>query len=318
MRQYLMRRLMLIPVLVLGITLIDFMFINLTPGDPVTALVNPNELVGMDPAQIEFRREQLGLNKPLIEQYWIWLREMATGNLGYSIAKSQPVSTLMWNGLKNTVVLMSLSIVISAAVGIIFGIISAVRPHSSVDYFLTAAAFIGVGMPSFFFALILINIFALNLGWFPTSGILTPGDGSITDRLQYLVLPLMALSINGSGSIMRYMRSGLIEEMNEDYVTTARAKGLKANTVVMRHAVRNALLPLITVLALQIPRLFGGAVIIETIFNIPGIGLTLVNAMNTKDYPLLMGGILLSGIMVLLSSLIADIAYAIADPRIRY
>jgi peptide/nickel transport system permease protein len=318
MRQYLMRRILLIPVLVLGITLIDFMFINLTPGDPVTALVNPNELVGMDPAQIEFRREQLGLNKPLIEQYWIWLREMATGNLGYSIAKSQPVSTLMWNGLKNTFVLMSLSIVISAVIGIVFGIISAVKPHSFVDYFLTAAAFVGVGMPSFFFALILINIGALNLGWFPTSGILTPGDGSIPDRAKYLVLPLLALSINGSGSIMRYMRSGLIEVMNEDYVTTARAKGLKANTVVMRHAVRNALLPLITVLALQIPRLFGGAVIIETIFNIPGIGLTLVNAMNTKDYPLLMGGILLSGIMVLLSSLIADIAYAIADPRIRY
>jgi peptide/nickel transport system permease protein len=318
MRQYLMRRILLIPVLVLGITLIDFMFINLTPGDPVSALVNPNELVGMDPAQIEFRREQLGLNKPLAEQYWIWLREMATGNLGYSIAKSQPVSTLMWNGLKNTFVLMSLSIVISAVVGIVFGIISAVKPHSFVDYFLTAAAFIGVGMPSFFFALILINIGALNLGWFPTSGILTPGDGSLPDRAKYLVLPLLALSINGSGSIMRYMRSGLIEVMNEDYVTTARAKGLKANTVVMRHAVRNALLPLITVLALQIPRLFGGAVIIETIFNIPGIGLTLVNAMNTKDYPLLMGGILLSGIMVLLSSLIADIAYAIADPRIRY
>jgi peptide/nickel transport system permease protein len=318
MRQYLLRRLLLIPVLVIGITLIDFMFINLTPGDPVTALVNPNELVGMDPAQIEFRREQLGLNKPLIEQYWIWLREMATGNLGYSIAKSQPVSTLMWNGLKNTFVLMTLSIVISAVVGIVFGIISAVKPHSFIDYFLTAAAFIGVGMPSFFFALILINVGALNLGWFPTSGILTPGDGSISDRAQYLVLPLLALSINGSGSIMRYMRSGLIEVMNEDYVTTARAKGLKANTVVMRHAVRNALLPLITVLALQIPRLFGGAVIIETIFNIPGIGLTLVNAMNTKDYPLLMGGILLSGIMVLLSSLIADIAYAIADPRIRY
>jgi peptide/nickel transport system permease protein len=318
MRQYLMRRILLIPVLVLGITLIDFMFINLTPGDPVSALVNPNELVGMDPAQIEFRREQLGLNKPLVEQYWIWLKEMATGNLGYSIAKSQPVSSLMWSGLKNTFVLMTLSIVISAVIGIVFGIISAVKPHSFVDYFLTAAAFIGVGMPSFFFALILINIGALNLGWFPTSGILTPGDGSIPDRAKYLVLPLLALSINGSGSIMRYMRSGLIEVMNEDYVTTARAKGLKANTVVMRHAVRNALLPLITVLALQIPRLFGGAVIIETIFNIPGIGLTLVNAMNTKDYPLLMGGILLSGIMVLMSSLIADIAYAIADPRIRY
>lgn len=318
MRQYLMRRILLIPLLVLGITLLDFTFINLTPGDPVTALMNPNELVGMDPVQIEFRREQLGLNKPILERYVIWLKEMATGNLGYSIAKSQPVSTLMWNGLKNTFVLMTLSIVISALVGIIFGIISAVKPHSFIDYFLTAAAFVGVGMPSFFFALILINVGALNLGWFPTSGIITPGDGSLTDRIQYLVLPLLALSINGAGSIMRYMRAGLIEVMHEDYVTTARAKGLKANTVVMRHAVRNALLPIITVLALQIPRLFGGAVIIETIFNIPGMGLTMVNAMNTKDYPLLMGGILLAGIMVLLSSLVADIAYALADPRIRY
>jgi len=318
MRQYLFRRLLLIPVLVLGITLLDFMFINLTPGDPVTALVNPNELVGMDPVQIEHRREQLGLNKPLLEQYGIWLKEMATGNLGYSIAKSQPVSTLMWNGIKNTVVLMSLSIMISAVIGIMFGIISAVRPHTFIDYFLTTAAFIGVGMPSFFFALILINIGALNLQWFPTSGIITPGDGSLPDRISHLVLPLIALSINGAGSIMRYMRSGLIEVLHEDYVTTARAKGLRQNSVVMQHAVRNALLPIITVLGLQIPRLFGGAVIIESIFNIPGIGLTMVQAMNTKDYPLMMGGILLAGIMVLFSSLIADIAYAIADPRIRF
>lgn len=313
-----MRRLLLIPLLVIGITLLDFMFINLTPGDPVSALMNPNELVGMDPQQIEFRREQLGLNKPIVERYVIWLKEMATGNLGYSIAKSQPVSTLMWNGIKNTVVLMGLSIVISAVIGILFGIISALKPHSWVDYLLTTAAFVGVGMPSFFFALILINVGALNLGWFPTSGIITPGDGSLTDRLQHLVLPLIALSINGSGSIMRYMRAGLIEVMHEDYVTTARAKGLKGSSVVMSHAVRNALLPIITVLGLQIPRLFGGAVVIETIFNIPGIGLTMVQAMNTKDYPLIMGGILLTGIMVLISSLIADIAYAIADPRIRY
>ena len=318
MRQYLMRRILLSPILVIGLTVLDFTFMNLTPGDPVTALMNPNEMVAMDPVQIEHRREQLGLNKPIIERYVIWLREMATGNLGYSIAKSQPVADLLWNGVKNTIVLMGFSIVISAVIGIVFGIISAVRPHSFIDYFLTAAAFIGVGMPSFFFALILINVGALNLGWFPTSGIITPGDGSFTDRLQHLVLPLIALSINGSGSIMRYMRSGLLEVMHEDYVTTARAKGLKANTVVMRHAVRNALLPIITVLGLQIPRLFGGAVIIETIFNIPGIGLTMVQAMNTKDYPLIMGGILLAGIMVLLSSLIADIAYAVADPRIRY
>jgi peptide/nickel transport system permease protein len=173
-------------------------------------------------------------------------------------------------------------------------------------------------MPSFFFALILILFGSLKFGWFPTSGILTPGDGSITDRVQYMVLPLIALSINGSGSIMRYMRSGLIEVTHEDYVTTARAKGLKDSTVVLRHAVRNALLPIITVLGLHIPALFSGAVIIESVFGIPGIGLTLVSAMNAKDYPVIMGGILLTGVLVLISSVLADIAYAFVDPRIRY
>lgn len=318
MSQYLSRRLLLIPVLLLGITLLDFVFINLTPGDPVTAIVNPNELVGMDPQAVEARREALGLNKPILVRYGIWLKEMATGNLGYSMVKSQPVATMMWTGLKNTVALMTLSLIVSTIVGIVFGILSALRPHSFLDYILTTFAFVGVGMPSFFFALILILFGALKLGWFPTSGILTPGDGSIPDRLQYMVLPLIALSINGAGGIMRYMRSSLIEVMHEDYVTTARAKGLKGSVVVMRHAVRNALLPIVTILGLQIPSLFNGAVIIETIFNIPGIGQTLVNAMNTKDYPVIMGGILLAGVLVLVSNLLADIAYALVDPRIRY
>jgi len=316
--QYLTRRILMIPVLILGITLLDFVFINLTPGDPVTAIVNPNELVGLDPAAVEARREALGLNKPLIVRYGIWLKEMSTGNLGYSMVKSQPVDTMMWNGLKNTVTLMTLSLILSSIVGIVFGILSALRPHSFVDYLLTTFAFIGVGMPSFFFALILILFGSLKLGWFPTSGILTPGDGSIPDRVQYMVLPLIALSINGAGSIMRYMRSSLIEVMHEDYVTTARAKGLKGNVVIMRHAVRNALLPIVTILGLHIPGLFSGAVIIETVFSIPGIGMTLVSAMNTKDYPVIMGGILLTGVLVLVSSLLADIAYAFVDPRIRY
>src|SRR6478735_1777079 len=265
MRQYLIRRVLLIPVLIIGITLLDFVFINLTPGDPVTAITNPTEMVNLDPAAVEARKEALGLNKPII-----------------------------------------------------FGILSALHPHSAIDYLLTTFAFIGVGMPSFFFALILIVFGSLRLGWFPTSGIVTPGNGSIPDRLDHMVLPLIALSINGAGSIMRYMRSGLIEVMHEDYVTTARAKGLNQSAVVMRHAVRNALLPIITVLALHIPALFSGAVIIETIFAIPGIGSTLVSAMNTKDYPVIMGGVLMTGIIVLFSSLIADIAYAFADPRIRY
>jgi peptide/nickel transport system permease protein len=318
MSQYLLRRILLIPILLLGITMLDFAFINLTPGDPVTAITDPNELRALDPAAVEARREQLGLNKPLVVRYVIWVREMATGNLGYSIIKSQPVSKMMSNGLKNTILLMTLALVVSAIVGIVFGILSAIRPHSIVDYLLTTFAFVGVGMPSFFFALILILVGALELKWFPTSGIVTPGDGSLPDRLRHMVLPLIALSITGAGSIMRYMRSGLIEVLNEDYVTTARAKGLKSNVVVMRHAVRNALLPIITILGLRIPVLFSGAVVIETIFSIPGIGSILVEAMKTKDYPVIMGGVLMTGVLVLVSSLIADLLYAVADPRIRY
>ncbi|MGH2558831.1 MAG: ABC transporter permease [Thermomicrobiales bacterium] len=318
MRQYLMRRVLLIPVLVIGITLLDFVFINLTPGDPVTAIVNPNELMQLDPEAVQARREALGLNKPLIVRYVIWLREMATGNLGYSIIKSQPVAEMMLDGLRNTIGLMALSLVITSIVGSTFGILSAMRPHSAVDYVLTAVAFVGVGMPSFFFALILILIGALQFGWFPTSGIVTPGENSLSDRLHHMVLPLIALSISGSGALMRYMRSSLIEVLHDDYVTTARAKGLGERVVLLRHAVRNALLPIVTILGLQIPELFGGAVIIETIFSIPGIGSILVEAMNTKDYPVIMGGILMTGILVLSSNLLADIVYSVVDPRIRY
>lgn len=318
MSQYILRRLALIPILLLGITMLDFAFINLTPGDPVSAITDPNELRALDPVAAEARREQLGLNKPLAVRYVIWVKEMSTGNLGYSLIKSQPVSRMMGEGLKNTLLLMTLALIVSAVVGIIFGILSAIKQHTVIDYLLTTFAFVGVGMPSFFFALILILVGALQLGWFPTSGIITPGDGSLPDRLKHMVLPLIALAITGTGSIMRYMRSSLIEVMNEDYITVARAKGLTSTKVVTRHAVRNALLPIITVLGLRIPHLFSGAVVIESIFSIPGIGSILVEAMKTKDYPVIMGGVLMTGVLVLVSSLIADMLYAVADPRIRY
>jgi peptide/nickel transport system permease protein len=319
MQQYLLRRLVLIPILILGITILDFAFINLTPGDPVRAMMNPNELIHLSDEAVQARREALGLNKPLAVRYVIWLREVAQGNFGYSIIKSQPVANLLAAGFRNTIALLALSLVLSTVVGIVFGILSALRPRSVLDYLLTALAFVGVGMPSFFFALVLILVGALTLGWFPTSGIVTPGEPpSLLDRLHHMVLPLIALSINGAGGVMRYMRSSLLEVLNDDYVTTARAKGLAEHAVVLRHAVRNALLPIITVIGLHVPVLFSGAVIVETIFSIPGIGSVLVEAMNTKDYPVIMGGVLVTGFVVLTCNLLADIGYAIADPRIRY
>jgi len=319
MREYLIRRVVLIPLLLLGITVIDFVFINLAPGDPVTAMLDPQDVRKMSKADIEARREALGLNQPVYIRYLLWLKELFQGNLGHSMIQSQPVAALMIVGIRNTFTLMLLSLVISTLLGIILGIISALRPYSFIDYILTGVAFTGVAMPSFFLALILILIGAVELGWFPTSGIITPGaPPSLLDRLNHMVLPLIALSYGGMASTLRYTRSSMLEVLNQDYIVSARAKGLPERTIIGRHAFKNALLPIITIMGLSLPELFGGSVIVETLFNIPGIGSLMVSALNARDYPVIMGGILLSGILVLLSNLLADISYALADPRVRY
>lgn len=317
MGQYILRRLLLIPILLLGITAIDFTFINMAPGDPITAMLDPTEMRLMTQEDIDRRRAALGLDQPIAVRYLLWLKEVSTGNLGHSYIKAQPVARLMIDGIKNTILLMTLSLVATTIVGVALGIISALKPYSWLDYTLTALSFSGVAMPSFFFALILIFIGALKLGWFPTSGLITPGvPYSLGDQLLHMVLPLIALSIGGTASLLRYTRSSMLEVLQEEYVTTARAKGLSNAMINVRHAFKNAALPIITILGLQIPGLFGGAVIIETIFSIPGIGSTMVEAMGKSDYPVMMGGILLSGITVLFSNLLADVAYAFADPRI--
>ena len=319
MGQYLVQRLLLIPVLLLGITALDFLFINVAPGDPVTAMIDPNEMIKMNREDIERRREALGLNKPIAVRYLIWLKELASGNLGYSLLKMQPVAKMMATGIQNTVALIALAMVIGTVTGILFGIISALKPYSLIDYVLTALSFAGVAMPSFFFALILIMVGAVQLDLFPTSGIVTPGvPPSLADRLWHMVLPLTVLSVGGAAGTLRYTRTSMLEVLHEEYITTARAKGLRERVVNVRHALRNALLPLITILGLRIPGLFGGSVIVETMFSIPGIGSTMVEATRIRDYPVMMGGILMSGLLVLSSNLITDIAYAMADPRIRY
>jgi peptide/nickel transport system permease protein len=317
MGQYILRRLILIPILLLGITAIDFTFINMAPGDPITSMIDPSEMRLMTQEDIDRRRAALGLDQPIAVRYLLWLKEVVTGNLGHSYVKAQPVSRLMSDGIKSTIVLMTLSLIFTTIVGVALGIVSALKPYSWLDYTLTALSFSGVAMPSFFFALILIFVGALKLGWFPTSGLITPGvPYSLGDQLLHMVLPLIALSIGGTASLLRYTRSSMLEILQEEYITTARAKGLSPTLVNVRHAFKNAALPIITILGLQIPGLFGGAVIVETIFSIPGIGSTMVEAMGNSDYPVMMGGILLSGITVLLSNLLADVAYAFADPRI--
>lgn len=317
MTYYILRRLLLIPIMLLGITAIDFTFINMAPGDPITAMLDPNEMRQMSAEDVARRRAALGLDKPIPVRYGLWLKEVMTGNLGHSYIKALPVARLVIDGLKNTILLMTISIIISTVVGILLGITSALRPYSWFDYMLSALSFSGVAMPSFFLALILMFGGALKLGWFPTSGLMTPGvPFSLMDRLMHMVLPLITISVAGTAGVLRYSRSSMLEVLQEGYITTARAKGLTSAVVSLRHAAKNAALPVITILGLQIPGLFGGAVIVETIFNIPGIGGTMVEATNNSDYPVMMGGILISAITVLVCNLLADVAYAFADPRI--
>lgn len=317
MSQYILRRLLWMVPLLFGITFINYGVYALAPGDPVSAMVTPDELRSMTRADMALRREQLGLNKPFLVRYGIWLREVLTGNLGTSLLGRQPVSGLIGQGLKNTFALVGLALLISTIAGILLGIISALRPYSRVDYVLTGFAFSGTAMPGFFLGLMLIYVVSLQLRLLPTGGISSPGVQTWGDYLEHLILPVSALAYETLAGLMRYTRSSMLEVLNQEYVTTARAKGLLGRVVLLRHAFRNALLPVITIVGLRIPALVGGSVLIETIFNYPGIGLVIIRANRALDYPLLMGGVLITAVVVLISNLIADLAYGLADPRIR-
>ncbi len=304
--------------LLFGITVINYGIYALAPGDPVAAMITPEELRSLTKEDLDARREALGLNQPIHVQYAIWLREVLRGNFGNSILFRLPVIELIRRGIGNTIGLIAISLLLSTIGGILMGMISALRPYSRLDYALTAFAFSGTAMPGFFLGLLLIYVISLKLGWLPTGGIITPGVNSWGDRLQHMILPVAALSYETLAGLMRYTRASMLEVLHQEYMTTARAKGLQERIVIMRHAFRNALLPIITIIGLRIPALMGGSVLIETVFNYPGIGLTMVSATKGLDYPLLMGGVLVTGVVVLVSNLIVDLAYGIADPRIRY
>ena len=319
MSQYVLRRLALIVPLMFAITVVNYTIYVLSPGDPVSALINPESMRYLTEADLEKLREAMGLNRPFYVRYAIWLREALRGNLGWSTQMRLPVQEIIVRDLGNTLGLMGCALLFSTLAGIVLGIVSALKQYSMTDYILTGIAFGGIAVPGFFFALLLIYVVGLRLEWFPVGGIITVGaPPSLADRLWHMVLPVVALSYEGLSTLLRYTRSSMLEVVRQDYITTSRAKGLAERTVILRHAFKNALLPVITITGLRLPSLVGGAVLIESVFNYRGIGHTLVSAAGSRDYPLLMGGLLVTAIMVLLSNLVADLAYAWADPRIRY
>jgi peptide/nickel transport system permease protein len=271
MTRYILRRLFWMIPLLLGITMINYGIYALAPGDPVSAMITPEEFRNLTKADLEKRREALGLNQPVYVRYGIWLREVLQGNLGNSILFRSPVSDLIGDGLRNTFGLIATALLLSTVGGILLGTISALRPYSKLDYALTAFAFSGTAMPGFFLGLLLIYVVSLKLGLLPTGGISSPGVTTLSDRLVHMILPVLALSYETLAGLMRYTRSSMLEVLNQEYVTTARAKGLRERLVLRRHAFRNALLPVITIIGLRIPALVGGSVLIETVLTIPAL-----------------------------------------------
>ena len=316
MGRYVRRRLIQMVPLLFGISLLIFAIIQAAPGGP-EAMFLENRLF-IDPQVIEAFRQRLGLDQPVPIQYVRWLGAVLTGDFGISFTTGRPVGVMIGERLPATLELMSVSFVFAALLAIPLGVYSAVRQYSLFDFSATTASFLGIAMPVFWFALILQLFFSVQLGWLPTSGRETVGDASLLDQAKHLVLPVFVLGIRHIAVWSRYMRSSLLDVIRADYIRTARAKGLRQRLVLSRHAVKNALIPVVSIMALDLAGLFSGAVILETIFAWPGIGRLFVQAMFSRDYPLLMGILMMGSFLVVFFNLVADVVYGWLDPRISY
>lgn len=315
MRKYITKRLLTaIPVMIM-ISIAAFWMLRLAPGDPAQLFVTPEATA----EQIEATRRALGLDQPIYVQYWRWLTQALRGNLGYSFTNHYPVLDIIVSRLYPTVLLMGVTLLVSYSIAIPLGIISARNQGTWIDSLLTGMTFVGVSVPNFFLGLGMVYIFGVRLAWFPTGGMYPLGsDPSFTVIIRHLVMPVTVLSAFLTANMTRYVRSTVIEVYGENYMRTATAKGLAARTILTRHGLRNALIPVITVIGTDLPRLVGGAIVTEQIFNWPGLGSLTMTAINSRNYPILMAITMLSAVVVLVSNLIVDILYAVLDPRIKY
>jgi ABC-type dipeptide/oligopeptide/nickel transport system permease component len=318
MYRWIIRRLLISVPVLLGITVLSFVFVRLAPGDPVRMMINPEYMAGGAEEYVARLRTELGLDKPLPIQYLAWLGEVARGNLCYSYFDRRPVGEIVKERVWPTVELMGTALALALCLGVPIGLLAAIRQYSLLDYASAVISLATISTPSFFLGLAAIYIFSLKLNLLPTSGMFTAGaPRSLGDDLHHLILPAAILGLNLSGPFARYARSSLLEVIRQDYLTTARAKGLQQRLVILRHALPNALIPLITVIGIQIPALFAGAVVVEQIFSWPGMGQLALASITQRDYPVLTGFILIVAVLVLISNLLADVAYAVVDPRIR-
>lgn len=296
------------------VSVIGFAVLHLAPGGPLAQFALTPGMTAADLARIA---HQMGLDRPLPVQYWEWLRHMLVGDWGRSYRDNQPVLTVIGERLPATFELMASSTFIAILFGTWVGILGALRPYSVFDYLATVGAMIALSIPTFWFGLVVIYAFSVELPWLPSGGMFTVGQGGLVDYLHHLIAPALVLALVTVAIWSRYMRSAMLDVIGQDYMRTARAKGLPQPVIIMRHALRNALLPMIALAGLQLPTLLGGALVTETVFTWPGMGRLFLDSIGYRDYPVLMGILIFTGILVLLGNLTADLCYAIYDPRIR-
>lgn len=313
MKSYVARRTSEALALILAITVFTFVLINAAPGGP-SILLDPS----MAPEDAERLAALYGFDRPVFEQYARWLWQVVQGNLGFSLVVGKPVGGLIANALPATLLLSGAALLVAIAVAIPLGIIAAVHRNSVLDQTLTAVSFFGLSLPVFWFGLMLIILFSVTLNWLPAGGMSTPGEASPANVAWHLILPVIALSTSIMAELVRYTRSSMISVLGQDYVRTARAKGVAETAVIVKHAFRTALVPVVTLLAMLIPRLVGGAAVTETVFSWPGMGRLAVTAALNRDFPTIMGITLVISIIVIVSNLIVDLLYLRLDPRVRY
>lgn len=313
MKNYILKRIVqMIPVLIL-VSIFSFMIIHFAPGDPINMYIRPD----MTEEEIEIIRESLGLDGTIVEQYFAWLLNVCQGNFGNSVINHQPVANQIFQKLPATLLLMGTSFVLSIIIAIPLGLISGMKKNKLVDQIISIFSYIGISIPSFWFALMLIVVFALNLRLFPVNGMRTTGVDSALDVIWHLILPSIVLSVDNIAVFTRYIRSNTITQLEEEYVITAKAKGVSKNKIMTGHVLKNCLLPIITIAGMNLASLVTGSFIIESVFGWPGMGTLGMSAINSRDYPMIMGFTMLSCLILIIGNLVADLLYSVADPRIK-
>lgn len=314
MTEYLIRRILQSILTLFLITILAFSLMHLAPGGPIQIMIAP----GLSPEAIQQQIKNLGLDDPVPVQYIRWLGDLVRGDLGHTFKSNLPVSQLIWPTIGNTLVLMAAAWIVTLIIALPWGIYNSTKEYGLSDQTASFISYLGFAMPTFWFGIILQQIFAMRLKWLPLSDMYSFGkQGDLGDLAMHLIMPVTVLSLSFLAAYVKYSRSSMLEVLNQDYIRTARAKGVKERRVVFRHALRNAMIPIVTILGLDLPMLVSGAALTETVFNWPGMGRLFVDMALAREYSVLMAIVLITSVFVVVGNLLADIFYAIVDPRVQ-